>query len=159
MYDKSYIPLIGAAPETMIRRRTNILKKDKKGALEGLPLYLIILVVIAGVGTAVLVGWMMSAQSTELDSIELDRNTMTTSQRTVSVTAYDQNGNTLEGVTVTLEGCGVIEAGTTDSNGVAQFSNLSLNLPSGQNFGTIDVTARYTGSITTTRNAVITVTS
>ena len=143
----------------MIRRRTNILKKDKKGALEGLPLYLIILVVIAGVGTAVLVGWMMSAQSTELDSIELDRNTMTTSQRTVSVTAYDQNGNTLEGVTVTLEGCGVIEAGTTDSNGVAQFSNLSLNLPSGQNFGTIDVTARYTGSITTTRNAVITVTS
>ena len=143
----------------MIRRRTNILKKDKKGALEGLPLYLIILVVIAGVGTAVLVGWMMSAQSTELDSIELDRNTLTTSQRTVSVTAYDQNGNTLEGVTVTLEGCGVIEAGTTDSNGVAQFSNLSLNLPSGQNFGTIDVTARYTGSITTTRNAVITVTS
>ncbi len=139
------------------KMRRNILKKDKKGALEGLPLYLIILVVIAGVGTVILVGWMMSSQSTELDSIAVKDATMRHTWTTNTITAYDQNGNRLEGVTVTLEGCGVNRVGETDSNGEIQFSNLDIELPPNENFGTIQVIARYTGNVETTRTATITV--
>ena len=133
-------------------------KLSNEGALEGLPLYLILLVVIAGVGTAIIVGWMTGAQSTELDSIELSDNTIKETKRSVTVTAYDRNGNFLEGVTVTLEGCGVVESETTDEDGEASF-NFNINLPENQNFGEIDVTARYSGDVTITRTAVITVTA
>ncbi len=105
----------------------------------------------------ILVGWMMSSQSTELDSITVDDPTMRVTYTTNTITAYDQNGNRLEGVTVTLLGCGVNRVGETDSNGEVKFDNLEIELPPGDNFGTIDVTARYSGSITTTKTAVITV--
>lgn len=137
------------------RRRMNA-----KGALEGLPLYLIILVVVAGVGTAIIVGWMMSAQSTELDSIEVSKTVMNTNaNQAVTITAYDQKGGTLEGATVTIEGCGISNAMSTNSDGEARFSGLNPELPQNENFGTIDVTVRYTGDVTMTKTAVITVES
>lgn len=134
-------------------------KLDANGALEGLPLYLIILVVVAGVGTAIIVGWMMSAQSTELDSIEVEPVSMDTNDRKITVTAYDQKDNPLEGATVTLEGCGIVESGVTGSNGEYSVTTNSPSLPQNENFGTIDVTVRYTGDVTMTKNAVITVES
>jgi len=133
-------------------------KMNEKGALEGLPLYLIILVVVAGVGTAIIVGWMMSADSTELDSIEVNKNVLSTSaNQAVTVTAYDQDGNRLEGATVTMEGCNIVESGTTDSNGECQISGLNPELPGNENFGTIDITVKYTGDVTMTKTAVLTV--
>ncbi|MFO8110480.1 MAG: carboxypeptidase-like regulatory domain-containing protein [Thermoplasmata archaeon] len=132
-------------------------KMDNHGALEGLPLYLIILVVVAGIGTAILAGWMMSSRTSELDHISVKNSLMKDSWTTNTVTAYDQNGNPLEGVTVTLSGCGVDRVGETGSNGEIKFDDLEIELPPSDNFGTIDVTARYTGSITTTKTAVITV--
>ena len=141
----------------MNRHRT---KLSNEGALEGLPLYLILLVVIAGVGTAIIVGWMSSAQSTELDSIEIDDgDSIVTagSNNNVEITAYDQDGNTLQGVVITLEGCEVVESGETGSDGSYTFRDINPTLSQNQNFGEIDVTARYTGDVTTERNAVITV--
>ncbi len=135
-------------------------KMNEKGALEGLPLYLIILVVVAGIGTAVLAGWMMSSQTSDLGRIEIgegDSIINTNSGQTLTILAYDQNDNPLEGATVTLEGCDVTEIGETDSDGEARFSNINPNLPSSANFGTIEVTVTYTGSVTTTRNAQISV--
>ncbi|MGM0406078.1 MAG: hypothetical protein ACQEQM_08055 [Thermoplasmatota archaeon] len=135
-------------------------KLSNEGALEGLPLYLILLVVIAGVGTAIIVGWMTSAQSTELDSIEVeDGNGIVTagSNNNVKITTYDQDGNGLEGVVLTLEGCDVVESGETGSDGSYTFRNINPSLPQNENFGEIEVTAKYTGDVTTVRNAVITV--
>ncbi|MEF8873976.1 MAG: hypothetical protein V5A88_04810 [Candidatus Thermoplasmatota archaeon] len=118
-------------------------REDEKGALEGLPLYLIILVVIAGVGTAIIAGWMMSAQSTELDHIEIDDKEFTAGTNNgVTITAYDQDNEPLEDATVTLEGCGVVESETTDSNGEASFSNINPDLGD-DNIDYIDVTVKY----------------
>lgn len=133
---------------------------DDEGALEGLPLYLIILVVVAGIGTAIIAGWMMSAQSTELGSMEVveeDRIISENSGETITIKAYDQDGNPLQGAVVTLEGSGVTKSGQTDSEGECDISNVRAELPSNDNFGTIDVEVSYTGDMTTTRTAVITV--
>lgn len=135
-------------------------KLSNDGALEGLPLYLILLVVIAGVATAIIVGWMSSAQSTELDNIEVDeddRVISTASGQNIDVTAYDRDGNGLEGVFVTLEGCDVVESGETDADGTYTFEGIDPQLSQNQNFGEIEVTARYTGDVTTVRTAVISV--
>ncbi len=141
----------------MNKNRANL---TNDGALEGLPLYLILLVVIAGVGTAIIVGWMSGAQSTELNSIEIDEGDRVISTGTnqhIDITAYDQDGNGLEGVVITLEGCDIVESGETGSDGSYTFKGINPSLSQNQNFGEIDVTARYTGDVTTVRNAVITV--
>jgi hypothetical protein len=39
------------------------LGKDKNGGIEGLPLQLMIMVIIAGVGTAIILGWMTNLQA------------------------------------------------------------------------------------------------
>ncbi len=143
---------------------------NEKGALEGLPLYMIILVVIAGIGTAVIGSWMMSAQSTELGSIEVeDYNGSEVSQLDLSefntkslfVTTYDQQGDTLEGVTVFIEGSGAGDIDDpvkqTDGDGEASFQlhSSDLHVPSGEPFGTITITAEYTGDMTLTETEEI----
>ncbi|MBS3816017.1 MAG: hypothetical protein KGY76_00450 [Candidatus Thermoplasmatota archaeon] len=138
---------------------------DDKGALEGLPLYLIILVVIAGVGTAIIAGWMMSAQSTELGSIEVDDEELPEgTTATIQVTTYAENGDPLEGVTVSIEGCG---AGSleepvklTDENGETEFNmdEVDVTVPEGQSHGEIIITAEYTGEMSKTKTARILVT-
>ncbi|MFW6040206.1 MAG: carboxypeptidase-like regulatory domain-containing protein [Thermoplasmatota archaeon] len=136
------------------------LELNKEAALEGLPLYLIILVVIAGISTAVIAGWMMSSQTTELGSIEVDsedRIVSTNPGQSITVRAYDQSGNPLEGAVVTLEGCEVQEAGQTDGEGECTLRNINPNLPENENFGTIDVTVTYTGDVSMTKRATITV--
>lgn len=140
----------------MLKKRT----LNEKGALEGLPLYLIILVVVAGVGTAIIVGWMMNAESTELDHIEVDEDDKvlsTNAGQSVTIRAYDGDGNGLEGAVVTLEGCEVQESGQTDGDGVCTIQNVHPSLPQNKAFGDIQVTVKYTGDRTTTRQATITV--
>ena len=131
--------------------RLRRIKIDSKGALEGLPLYLIILVVIAGIGTAIIAGWMTSAKTTELNTIEIDE------EDKILSTNAGQNGDPLEGAVVTLEGCNVHEAGQTNDKGECTIRNINPDLPKNQNFGSIDVTVKYTGDVTITKTAVLTV--
>ncbi|MBS3781562.1 MAG: hypothetical protein KGY68_03010 [Candidatus Thermoplasmatota archaeon] len=144
---------------------------DDEGALEGLPLYMIILVVIAGIGTAVIGGWMMSAQTTELGSLEVeDSNNNKVDQmdlsefgtKTIYITAYDQSGDPLEGVTISVEGCGASNIDEpvklTDEDGEVSFSFESSELHVSGNSGTIDITGEYTGDMTLSESEDILVT-
>ncbi|MFP4609232.1 MAG: carboxypeptidase-like regulatory domain-containing protein [Candidatus Aenigmatarchaeota archaeon] len=124
-------------------------RSDERGALEGLPLYLIILVVIAGVGTAIIAGWMMSSQSTELGNIEVneeDKIISTSPNQSLEIIAYDRDGNPLEGATVELSGCGVEETGMTGEDGVYKADGVNPDRE-----GNIDVEVRYTGETTTVK--------
>lgn len=143
-------------------RRKVRLRYDREGALEGLPLYLILLVVIAGVSTAIVFGWMQSAQSTELDRIEVDAGsdglvtTKSNSNDGITVKAYDQKNNPLSGATVTLEGCGVNEIGETGSDGAVEFT-VDPSLPENEDFGEITVTVKYSGDITQEKSDTVAV--
>ncbi|MGC8912343.1 MAG: hypothetical protein ACP5JR_02330 [Thermoplasmata archaeon] len=132
-------------------------KVNRKGALEGLPLYLIIMVIIAAVGIAILVGWMYMVKKPELDHISIDNTDLTVGNTvTVTVTAYDVNGKVLEGVEIHLEGCGVDQKKLTDKNGQAAF-DVTPTLPMNVHTGEIKVTAQYTGTTMKIVQGLITV--
>ena len=119
----------------MAYAKKKLRKLNKRGGIEGLPMELMIIVVVATVGTGILVGWMGNID--EPDTIgditcSVNQITMTAdSMKTgFNVTVTDQSGDALKGATVVLSGCGLSNGKTTyaitNENGVANFSNLSL---------------------------------
>ena len=95
-------------------KRQKKIKRDNGAGIEGLPLQLMVLVLIAGVGTAVMMGWMsgLSAPSS------IGSSAWTLSQMVLqaggavgacngegvqlTITVLDQNGDAVEGATVVL---------------------------------------------------------
>lgn len=131
-------------------------KWNRKGAIEGLPLQLIIMVVIAGVALVIILAWMQPWKNkVDLQSVSANPGSVTKGVATlVTVTAYDTKNNKLSGVVVVINGCGVSNTGTTDSTGTVKFT-ITPTLPSGTVSGQVDITATYTGSMTIEKTNVI----
>jgi hypothetical protein len=144
-----------------MRMRTQF-RKDQSGGIEGLPLQLMIMVLIAGIGSAVLLGWMGnlnapesigSVNSSPTELIVSDGNgdgMYKASNVDVTITVYDGKGDPINGATVILEGCGVARMdgtrayGSTDSNGHIALDNLQLS-QTGKAVGFITVTVTKSG--------------
>lgn len=109
---------------------TRSLRRDRSGGIEGLPLQLMIIILVATMGSAVIIGWMGNIETPHMISdvsvdsghynavTEIDSNTGTISN--VKIMVYDQDGNPLEDATVVLNGLGVksvntVNTGTTDA--------------------------------------------
>ncbi|MEM3444917.1 MAG: hypothetical protein QXJ27_04665 [Thermoplasmata archaeon] len=132
-------------------------KVSRKGALEGLPLYLIIMVIIAAIGIAILVGWMYMVRKPELGYIEIEVKDMVVGNTyDFNITAYDTNGKTLENVEISLWGCGVDTKQLTGKDGRAFFS-VTPKLPENTHTGEIKVRAVYTGTTMKVVDGLITV--
>lgn len=138
--------------------KNKALKKNKKGGIEGLPLQLMIIIIIATLATSILVGWMGNIETPNsigevtVDSGEATVRTSNGSQyidECVTVTVLDQNGNPLADATVVLTGLGITDSegrtafSTTDSNGQATFDGLKLKING--HVGFIDVLASKAG--------------
>lgn len=131
------------------------IRRDRNAALEGLPLYLLIMVIIAAVGIAVVLGWMgMIGGPKVIDSVGVDTTPGTVSlvhndttdayaraDVSVVVTVKDQDGNPLSGATVRLTSSDVtlrawsegdqdyttsVVVADTNNQGVATFARLSM---------------------------------
>ncbi|QLH75519.1 MAG: Ig-like domain-containing protein [Methanomassiliicoccales archaeon] len=146
----------------------NELVRDKDGGIEGLPLQLMILVLIAGVGSAVMMGWManldtpttISEVCTEPGQIILkDLNgdgIYTNDSIDLMVHVVDNNGNDVSGAVVILNGCNVATSsgttayGTTDSTGHVLFKGLrASHVGSSLGFITVTITKGGSGSEST----------
>jgi hypothetical protein len=144
-----------------MRMRTQF-KKDRRGGIEGLPLQLMIMVLIAGIGSAVLLGWMGnlnapqsigSVTSTPMELVAHDGNgdgIYDASNLGLTITVLDGKGDSVAGATVVLDGCnierldGSAPYGTTDSNGQITLDNLHLS-QTGKAVGFITVTVTKSG--------------
>jgi hypothetical protein len=115
------------------------LNKNKKGGIEGLPLQLMIVIIIATMGTAILVGWMgnidtpQSIGQVQVLSEDIILDGYHTNDGTIEICVIDQDGNPLEGATVVLSGLGVKcngnrPVGYTDENGNIVFKDLSITM-------------------------------
>jgi hypothetical protein len=140
-----------------IRKRIN---RNENGALEGLPLYLIIMVVIAAVAIVIIISWLGTVQNTDLDDIEItgteNDGTLTEGQTySITITAKGNNGKNLEGVSVKIEGAGISKTLKTQSDGKATFTGLTPDLPANTFTDEITVTASYTGNIPITKSDII----
>ncbi len=122
--------------------KTKLNRPDKKGGIEGLPMELMIIIVVAALGTAILVGWMSNIEEPQtigdVDSTQTQFVLGNTDTKTFStkITVRDNNGDPIKGATVVLTGCGVKSSyyssasktvcGTTDDNGEISFNNISV---------------------------------
>jgi hypothetical protein len=154
-----------------MRKNKRLMKKmckNKKGSIEGLPLQLMIIIIIATMGTAILVGWMGNIDTPksigEVDVVSgdiiLDGNS--TTNGFVEVYVADQNGDPLSGATVVLSGLGVADKNgktayaVTDQYGYADFEDLKVTLRgSSIGFITVNVSMSEYGENNTAKVAVI----
>lgn len=124
-----------------LKRKLN--RPDRKGGIEGLPMELMIIIVVAALGTAILVGWMSNIEEPQtigdVDSTQsqfvLGNND--TKAFSTTITVRDGNGDPIKGATVVLTGCGVKNSsyysssngsvyGTTNDNGEVSFNNIKV---------------------------------
>lgn len=144
------------------------LRKNKKGGIEGLPLQLMIVIVVATMGTAILLGWMGSIDTpksiggVEVVSGDIILDGVRTSNGHAEIYVTDQSGNPLAGATVILSGLGVTNSngktayGITDSQGYVEFKNLKITLRgSSHGFITVNVSMSDYGENNSARIAVI----
>ena len=134
------------------------LRRDRKGAVEGLPLQLIIMVAIAAIVMVIILGWLAPWQSkVDLNSIEVDPQTANDGESVIlTITAWDTKDNHLEGVVVEATGCNVgTQVGTTDENGQVVFT-VTPDVPSGQT-GQISIKGTFTGTVQLEKTAFVVV--
>ena len=138
------------------------IRDDQEGGIEGLPLQLLLMVLVAGVGSAVILGWMGgleapsalgSVHSSESELVLLDEDgdgMYSLEEVELCITVLDMEGEPVPGTTVVLEGCGVRGSGgdqphaITDAQGRACFAGLSLERTGGS-IGFVTVTAAKSG--------------
>jgi hypothetical protein len=136
-------------------------KLDRNGAIEGLPLYLIIIIVITVLGLGIILGMMNTIKPPKtMDKVVLSKEvievkdvnkngTYSATGQAETVKVVDSNGDPVKGAVVTLTGCNVKEAGktaygTTDSNGELKFKALSCEVL-GTDTGHINVAVEKSG--------------
>ena len=85
--------------------------KNRKGGIEGLPLQLLIIIVIAGLGLGIMDGWMNGiSEPDRIDAIETSCEKANGAYQ-ITVRVTDQNGDGVEGADVILTGYGAYSLG------------------------------------------------
>lgn len=146
--------------------RSKRIKSDERAGIEGMPLQLMIIVLVAGVSMAIILGWTsglsapqnIASVTSNPSEIEVaDGNgdgLFTVDGLGVEVYVADSQGKPVEGATVLLEGGCVLSSeggvphATTDSSGVASFSSLSVE-KYGASVGFITVTVIKSNCVST----------
>ncbi len=140
--------------------RNKAMRKNKKGGIEGLPLQLMIIIVVASLGLALMVGWMNGIEAPKtIEDVDIDVSggSRYNTTKTVTVTVYDQDGYALSGADVVITGLGAtgsnysnsVPYGTTGENGTV---TINVSLPNLETYGYLNVEVSksgYTGMTTT----------
>lgn len=152
------------------------IRKDNEGGIEGLPLQLMILILIATLATAIIIGWMGNIDTpdsigdvtVDVDSVQAvsGNGGYCTIKETFNVYVVDQDGNPLEGAIVSLSGNGIQKNNgstayeTTDKDGKVTFNGsynnkLKLKTSSDISYVTINVSKSGYGEDSTCKLIVI----
>jgi hypothetical protein len=129
---------------------------DDSGSLEGMPLQLLIIVVIAVMALGMIMYWMSSVSeppqnikviSVKIDGTEEDIDLGTGTPREIKIVVYDQDLKKIEGAIVTLDGCGYDQVSSKTGTGNFEsgsviFDGSLVELPPGIKTGEIKVTVK-----------------
>jgi hypothetical protein len=123
---------------------------DDSGGIEGLPLQLMITILVATLGTAIILGWMGNIDSPQfIGDVEVSPSAVVLfdglSEEAVVVWVTDQDGNPLKDAVVTLSGLGVKKEdgsapfGVTGQDGSVDLGKLRFGKMSGGGKLTVSV--------------------
>jgi hypothetical protein len=137
------------------------MRKDNTGAIEGFPLYLMIIIIITVVGIGIVLGLLSSVeppktiktvsvtpQTLEVEDPDGD-DVYTKQDFSVTIRVTDSSGDGVKSAVVTLDGCNVKDGGSrpygkTDSDGKLTLSGLSCEVV-GDDTGHITVNVEKSG--------------
>ena len=147
-----------------------LIRRDERGAIEGMPLQLMIAVIVAGIALAIILGWVLSIQTPNaIGRVDATPETVNiqgvplaqeaTKTVTITVRAYDQKGNAIPGIVVILRGAGLEKAGTDAGDGAldgtATFTNVQVRVPAHALTAKIGVTVEASGFPTKTDDILV----
>jgi hypothetical protein len=150
--------------QRLIRKR---ISNNRRGGIEGLPLQLMIVIIVATMGTGIILGWMSNIEtpqsigSVDVLSNDIELRNGSTYNGYADIRVTDQDGNPIEGATVVLTGLGVTDVygktahGHTDSDGKISFNGLRITMKGDIGFVTVNVSHPDFGENNTARIAVI----
>lgn len=133
------------------------LRKNNEAQVLGLPMYLIIIMIIAVVVIAAVIFMMPSGNKMMnvqvIEGAIADEGTTDTGGNysldafdvKVKVVSADDRADPIVGATVTLKGGGIAEVATTDTGGVATFTDIDDGIIS-PNKNSVDVEVKVTAS-------------
>jgi hypothetical protein len=125
--------------------------REKKGSLEGLPLYLLIMVIIIAIGSGIIWGYLQYFNKPNLKTMVIEPKQIPNNiPSTIEIWTYDQKNNPLKDVVIEFKGVNVINADKntrTDANGYAKIT-ITPVIDGYEDSGSIEVTARYLGGTT-----------
>ncbi len=135
--------------------------RDESGAIEGLPLQLMITVIVAGLTLAVILGWVVAIQTpavirganvephaVDLGDVPIDEPAAKT--LTVKVVVYDAKNAPIKGAVVVVSGAVATPVAAQDGDdgevdGTVTFRNLRVILPPGVSIGELTFTIQKAG--------------
>jgi hypothetical protein len=126
----------------------NILSKDKRAEIQGMPLVIIIMVIVAVVVLGIIIGWFVFIDDDDMaKQLKIDKSglpTVTEGDTSFTVTVLDAEKNPVEDATVYASGCGVDKFGTHKGNGEYEIDCTAADLH-GDATGTINVEVTKSG--------------
>jgi hypothetical protein len=142
-------------------KRGYSLRDNRTAAIEGLPLYLIIIIVITVIGLGIVLSMMNTVRPpATIDKITISPEVIEAKYdaqetiyiaegKTVTIRVLDSNSDPVKGAVVRLTGCGVKEGTstaylTTGSDGKAEFTDINCELVD-NNTGHIEVEVEKSG--------------
>ena len=148
-------------------------RMNRRGSIEGLPLYMTMMVVISAASIAILSGWFSGAEYRTIGDVHVEPEQIILEKKSTPygytvyskshfrmvVTVTDDKGNPIKDASVTLTGMGIKMKATTqkgratsitphaltDSNGIAVLYNLYINNAYGPGEITVKVTYGHGG--------------
>jgi len=102
------------------------IRNDESASVEGMPLYMLIMVVVVVISIGILTGIMGGFKGQSIGVVTVDPGTVDVpageGQVAFNVTVKDTDGRAIEGATVLVQGAGVTTAAKTDRSGHAAFA-------------------------------------
>ena len=129
---------------------------NKRGSIEGLPLYMTMMVVISAASVAILSGWFSGAEYRTIGDVQVIPGEImlkkgyygySNEHIRLTVRVVDDKGNPIKGAAITITGMGITEGkgeatphGITNSKGICAFYNLEIMHAYGPGEVTVKVT-------------------
>lgn len=108
------------------------LRKNKKGGIEGLPLQLLIIIVVASLGLTMMVGWMNNIEEpTTIDRVEVTvspTSNVQSKEYLFDITVYDNKGNPIDDADIVITGLGVSDKKPTKTTNWVALNGVKASL-------------------------------